>query len=281
MNMKKLEQLKSDVLIETVAYCMLTCVEVWSGILSAGLAVSNGESSCYVTTRLVTWTYQWRSCFRQTSFKNWTGTKTRELLQICRRVITDKPTDQTARGERTLDSGRQPRQSSILVTHACSANWKLSKSNLQKNTADSCTDGRMDGQIGSCPAGGEWRVRWKPFYADTQRCEGSHPRKEGNTMRGRKHETRCPSPSSAVPLSYTLSSLYFHLTREYTDVVLWGVTSGYPHSKPSADAVVTVVRQKSLSAPAHNNSTSGNRSTSHDVTVESNPSRGRDRKIQY
>jgi len=61
------------------------------------------------------------------------------------------------------------------------------------------------------------------------------------------------------------------------------VTSVHPHSTPSAGASVAFVRQRSLSALAHNNfrSRSTSRSTSHDVTVESNPSRGRDRKIQY
>jgi hypothetical protein len=115
------------------------------------------------------------------------------------------------------------------------------------------------------------------------RVIASEKRKEGNVKRGRKHETGRPSFSSAFPYLTILFSLSFRLPRVNTNAFLYRVTSGTPHSKPSADAGVSFVRQKSLSALAHSNARSGNRSrsTSHDVTVESNPSRGRDRKIQY
>jgi len=59
------------------------------------------------------------------------------------------------------------------------------------------------------------------------------------------------------------------------------VTPGYSPSTLSADVGVALVRQSVRARAQQLRSNSWSRSTSHDVTVESNPSRGRDRKIQY
>lgn len=177
------------------------------------------------------------------------------------------------------------RHTGCTHTYALSANCKLKAFKIEsaEEYGGFMYRRQTDRQIGSCPPGAWCSQSTESLFMRTLRDARDHiGEKSGRECKEREKARNWTSRLffcyTFILLSCFLSS---RLSRVNTNAVPYGVTSGYSHSKPSADAGVSFVRQESLSALAHSNARSGNRSTSHDVTVESNPSRGRDRKIQY